>query len=157
MRFQTRRDTTITILYAIVSLGSIAALYFLIAGIIRNFGIRDIFLDVIGAILVLFLLFMAVTIYLINYFEFDLENNEIGSKAGLGFMERYKFKTVQSCERKRKYFVTSALSVDVFQLILERDKKEGKIVLFASPKDEEGFIAALKQNCRNIKFIDHNK
>lgn len=157
MRFQTRRDTRITILYSIVFIATLVALYVLIKGIVINPLNRDVFLDVIAIVFVIFIAFMALSVYLVNYFEFDLEANEICSKAGLGYMERYKFKYVLSYERKKKFFATSALSVDVLEIVVERDKKEGKIVLYASPKDEQGFIAALRSNCRNIKFIDKKR
>lgn len=154
MRFKTKRDLRVTILYAIVTLTAFILLGSLIKGIVDDFGTRDLFLDIIGIIFTVFIAFMALSVYFINYFEFDLDNKDICSKSGFGYKEKYKFKHVLSCERKRKYLVTSALSVNVLELIVERDKKEGKIKMYASPVDEQGFIKALKDNCRNIKFIE---
>ena len=144
-------------MYALVLWVTIIFSYLLIRGIVVNPTHRDIFLDVIGLIFVLFVAFMAFSVFAINYFYFDTETNELCSKAGFGLMERYKFKYVVSVQRKRKLFVTSALAVDVLELVIERDKKEGKLVVYASPKDEEGFLAMIKQNCRNVKFIDIKK
>lgn len=154
MRFKTRRDARVSTLYLLVFGVTIIFSYLLINGMVNNPTGRDVFLDVLGLVFVLFIAFMSFSVYAVNYFEFDLTSNELCSKAGLGFMERYKFKHVLSCQRKRKLFVTSALSIDVFELVVERSRKEGKIILYASPQDETGFLAALKENCRNIKFID---
>lgn len=154
MKFETRRDYRVSILYFLVFGTTIIFSYLLIKGIITGASIRDVFLDVIGLVLVLFVAFMAFTVYTINYYYFDLESNELCSKAGLGVLERYKFKHVLSCQRRRKLLVTSALAIDVFEIVIERSKAEGKIILYASPKDEAGFLAALKENCRNVRFLD---
>lgn len=152
MHFKTKRDLRFTIMYFVLFITSIILSALLLKGIINNPTGRDIFLDILGLIVVIFAGFMFITIFLINYTYFDLEKNELCSKSGIGYMARYKFKFVKSVKRKRKAFSASALSTNTLEIIILRDKKEGELVLYVSPEDEKGFLKALKEYCRNVKI-----